>query len=231
MKRIAVMQPYFLPYLGYWQLLAAVDRFVVLDDVNFRPRAWINRNRMLNSGRPHWFTIPLIAASQNRLICELELVQDQLWRERMLRSFRQSYSKAPELRPTMAVLERVMACDKPSLSEFLLHSLQELLGHLLIETELVTTSRCYGNAGLRGEERLLDICRREGASHYLNAPGGRELYSASNFCNLGVSLEFLEPKLPAYSQGGSEPIPGLSIIDTLMFNNLAAVRRWVHLAA
>lgn len=229
MKRIAVMQPYFLPYIGYFQLMASVDRFVVFDDVNYITRGWVNRNRMLIDGRPHWFTLPLRDASQNRLICETTLLPERAWRDKLLRSFRLAYARAPGLVPTMALLERVLGCETLALDVFLLHSLQQLAEHLALDTEIVPSSRGYGNAGLRGQQRILDICSRERATSYLNAPGGQALYDAEAFAAAGVRLEFIAPRLPVYPQGRSEHVAGLSIIDTLMFNELAQVRSWVRL--
>src|SRR5512140_19777 len=104
MKSIAIMQPYFLPYIGYFQLMAAVDKFVVFDDVNYINRGWINRNRLLLNGGAHTFTVPLRGASQNKLICDIELAEDDGWRDKLLRTISQSYAKTPcyaEVAPLM----------------------------------------------------------------------------------------------------------------------------------
>lgn len=125
-KRLANMQPYFLPYIGYFQLMAAVDKFVIFDDVNYINRGWINRNCLLMNGKAHTFTVPLRAASQNKLICEIELLDEQHWRDKLLRTMYQAYGKAAYYKQTDGLLERVINYPTTKLDEFLLNSLCEI---------------------------------------------------------------------------------------------------------
>ncbi|TDP71387.1 WbqC family protein [Roseateles toxinivorans] len=224
-RRVAVMQPYFLPYIGYFQLMSAVDLFVVFDDVNYINRGWINRNRMLVGGGAHLFSVPLSGASQNRLICDIELVADGHWRERLLRTAGQAYARAPMRGRVLPLLERVIQCPAQRLDEFLLHSLQEVAAYLAISTEIRPSSRVYDNTHLKAQDRIIDICKRERAGTYVNAIGGRELYDAAEFARQGLELCFVRPRLEAYAQQGvSEPVPGLSILDVLMNNDVPTVR-------
>lgn len=225
MTSVAIMQPYFLPYLGYFQLIAAVDKFVVLDDVNFIQRGWINRNRILVNGAPHLFTLPLRGASQNRLICDLELVDDDLWREKFLRSLRQAYGRAPCYRHVSGILEQMLHYPSARLDLFLVNSLQLVMRYLALDTEVVSTSRVYGNAELSGEQRIIDICRREGASDYINPAGGTSLYQRAHFEQYGIALRFLHSRPVSYAQGKKEHISGLSIIDVLMYNAPSAIHQ------
>lgn len=225
MTSVAIMQPYFLPYLGYFQLIAAVDKFVVLDDVNFIQRGWINRNRMLMNGAPHLFTLPLRGASQNRLICDLELVGDGVWREKLLRSLRQAYGRAPCYAQVSGMLEQMLHFPSVRLDLFLLNSLQLVMRYLALDTAVVSTSRLYGNAGLSGEQRIIDICRREGASDYINPAGGVSLYQRAHFEQHGIALHFLNSRPVAYPQGKNQHISGLSIVDVLMYNAPSAVQQ------
>lgn len=224
MKTIAIMQPYFLPYLGYFQLIAAVDKFVVLDDVNFIQRGWINRNRMLMNGAPHLFTLPLRGASQNRLICDLELVDDGAWRNKLLRTLHQAYGRAPYYAQVSGMLDDMLGFPSVRLDLFLLHSLQLVMRYLGLDTALEPTSRSYGNAGLSGEQRIIDICRREGASDYINPIGGVGLYQGAHFEREGIALHFLQSRPVIYPQGKNQHISGLSIIDVLMYNAPVAVQ-------
>ena len=225
MKKLAIMQPYFLPYIGYFQLMAAVDKFVVFDDVNYINRGWVNRNRLLLNGVAHTFTVPLRGASQNRLICEIELADAQGWREKLLRTIRQAYRKAPCYAQVSALLESLINYPSLRLDEFLLNSLREIVRYLSLETEIVSTSRIYENAHLKGQERILDICRQEGAYIYINPIGGVDLYDRSSFAKHGLLLYFLRSRPVSYAQGKGEHVAGLSIMDVLMFNEPAAVRR------
>lgn len=224
MKAIAIMQPYFLPYIGYFQLMAAVDKFVVFDDVNFINRGWINRNRLLLNGAPHTFTLPLRGASQNRLICEIELDDNQEWRKKLLRTIRLAYGKAPFYFQVSALLESVINYPSIRLDEFLLNSLREVVRYLSLEVEIVSTSRIYGNAHLKGQERILDICRQEQASVYINPIGGVDLYDRASFSERELSLNFLRSRPVRYSQGKGEHVEWLSVMDVLMFNEPTAVR-------
>ena len=219
------MQPYFLPYIGYIQLLSAVSKFVVFDDVNYINRSWINRNRILLNGVVHTFTVPLRGASQNRLICDIELASDHIWRDKFMRTIRQAYGQAPCYEPAYALLERIVNYSSVRLDEFLLNSLREIVGYLSLKVEIVSTSRIYKNANLKGQDRILDICRKEKTDVYINPIGGVDLYDRVVFLEQDIQLYFLQSRQISYPQGNGEYIPWLSILDVLMFNDPPAVRQ------
>lgn len=224
-RRIAVMQPYFMPYLGYFQLMAAVDLWVVLDDVNFISRGWINRNRILLRGQSHLITVPLQKASQNRRICDIELALGKQWRERLWRTVAQAYARAPFRRSTMDLVQEILFFNASKLDEFLLFSLRRIACHLGLSTEIRISSRCYENAVLKAQDRIVDICARESAKVYVNAIGGCSLYAPDAFARQGVALRFLRPTLAPYPQVGvCDSIDGLSIVDVLMHNDIDRVR-------
>jgi len=225
MKKLAIMQPYFLPYIGYFQLMAAVDMFIVFDDVNFINRGWINRNRVLLNGAAHMFTVPLRGASQNKLIHEIELTDEQYWREKLLRTLHQAYGKAPWYGQVSILIEKLINHPTIRLDEFLLNSIREIAGYLSLEVEIVGTSRIYNNANLKGQTRILDICRQERADMYINPIGGVDLYDRTSFAQHELTLNFLQSRQTIYSQGKCEHIAWLSIIDVLMFNEPTAVRQ------
>lgn len=225
MRTIAIMQPYFLPYIGYFQLMAAVDKFVVFDDVHYINRGWVNRNRLLLEGAAHMFTVPLRGASQNRLICDIELVEEQDWRDKLLRTIRQAYVKAPCYAEVSALMERLINYPARRLDEFLLNSLREIASYLALEVEIGSSSRIYRNSQLSGQERILDICRQEQAGVYINPIGGEELYDRASFREQGVQLKFLRSRPVCYPQGNGEFVPWLSILDVLMFNPQPEARR------
>lgn len=218
------MQPYLLPYIGYFQLMAAVDRFVLFDDVNYIQRGWINRNRILLGGQPYMFTLPLRRASQNRLISEIERVDDPAWGERLLRTLHQAYARAPQYGAVAPLLESVLNHSALPLHDYLRHSLQAVHRYLGLRCELVPSSSVYGNAALKGQARILDICRQEGAVTYVNAMGGTALYETAVFAAQGVRLSFLKSRETRYEQWGGVHLPWLSIVDVLMFNTTTEVR-------
>lgn len=224
--KLAIMQPYAFPYLGYFQLAAAADRFLLFDDVACS-RCWINRNRLLDraTGEPWTFTIPLSGASRGGAIAALEIGGRPRWREKLLRRIEHEYAAAPHFATTWATLEPLLANPEPSLAKFLHKTVTTLFETLGIETELGATSELpYDNRALAGERRLVDICRREGASDYLNPEGGRELYGGANFAAAGVALHFVEHIERPYRQFGGDFVPRLSIIDAMMFCGPAELR-------
>jgi hypothetical protein len=222
---LAIMQPYLFPYIGYFQLMAAVDKFVVFDDVNYINRGWINRNRILLNAAAHTFTVPLQGASQNRLICDIELVNDSIWRDKLLRTLQLAYGKAPFYSLVSGLVESIIQYPGNQLDQLLLNSLREVNRYLGLEVEIVSTSRIYQNSHLKGQERILDICLKEQADIYINPIGGLELYEKAKFSEKGVQLFFLRSRPISYPQGQGEHVPWLSIIDVLMYNDPAAIRQ------
>ena len=229
MTRVAIMQPYLFPYIGYWQLLKAADCFVVYDDVNFITRGWINRNRILINGAPGMITLPLLQASQNRKINEIEIAPAAQWQRRMLRSVEMAYRKAPCFDRVFPVIEHILAHEDNNLAGFLSHQIQVLANFMGQSTRLVTSSQVYGNAQLTAQARILDICRHEGATCYINAQGGRSLYEPERFADANIDLRFIGMRVLAYRQRCEGFTPYLSIIDALM--EVGAEGIGPHLAA
>lgn len=223
--KLAVMQPYFAPYLGYFQLMAAVDRFVLLDDVSFINRGWINRNRILVGGREHLITIPLRGASQNQHINRIGLSDDAPWRAKLCKTVEQAYRKAPFYEETMPLVRDILACPESTLAPYLRFSLAALHAWLDLPCQIVPSSAMYEDEGYKGAARILDICRQERATVYINPPGGKHLYAPADFSARGVQLRFLKPRLDEYAQGGAPFTPGLSIIDVLMHRGRSATRQ------
>lgn len=222
------MQPYFLPYIGYWQLLAAVDKFVVLDDVNYIKKGWINRNRILVSGKPYSFTVPLMSASQNRLICDIFLVKEGRWQEKFLRTVSQSYCRAPFFETTFRMLEEVLSCDDVMLNRYLLSSINTVLKRLEVQVEIIESSRGFKNSHLGAQGRIIDICKNINASVYVNLIGGRGIYNSTTFKDNGIDLRFLKSHDIIYPQLDASFSPRLSILDIMMFNSTEKIKSFLH---
>ncbi|WP_461100991.1 WbqC family protein [Spirosoma koreense] len=221
---LAIMQPYFLPYIGYMQLMSAVDTFVLYDDVAFINRGWINRNRLLINGQEYLFTVPLKDASQNKRINEVQLADDPKWRSKLLKTIDQGYRKAPFYQTVMPLTENIVNFTTGSIAELVYNSLIELNQYLGIKTRLVQSSSVYNDADLKAQERILDICRQENATRYINPIGGTELYDKPTFTEAGIELNFIRTNRVEYPQFRNEFVPWLSIIDILMFNDPSAVQ-------
>ncbi len=214
--KLAIMQPYFFPYIGYWQLLGSVDRFVIYDDVNYIKGGWVNRNRILINGKPSYITAPLYQASYKKRICDISLQSSPVWREMMVTSIENAYRKAPSFSEIFPVIENIIYYETCNLADFLAHLLRTLATFLGINTEFTITSRCYQNSHLTGQDRVLDICKREGATTYINPQGGQALYDTEDFCRMGIDLHFIAMRHVPYTQRTTGFIPCLSVIDSLM---------------
>lgn len=217
------MQPYFLPYLGYWQLIAAVDVFVVYDTIKYAKKGWINRNRLLRNGAPAVFSLPLRAASDDLDIREREIAPE-FRSETLLAQVRGAYLRAPEFAPTFALLERIVGTDERNLFLFLERSIRLTCEHLGIGTGIRRSSVVSAGRDLRGQDRVLAICEAVGTDVYVNAIGGVELYSPEAFAARGMGLRFIRSWPTEYAQLGAPFVPNLSILDVLMFNPRTAVK-------
>jgi len=227
---LGIMQPYFFPYIGYFQLLAAVDRFVIYDDVTFIKQGWINRNRVLINGEAVFFTVPLAHKSSSTAIRDTTISdapEHRRWAEKLLKSFDNAYRRAPHFAETYPMLERVLSSATSRVAELAVESIRAVAERLEIRTPIVDTSSVYGNADLHGEDRVLAICRAAQATRYVNVQGGRELYSRERFAAEGVDLRFIQPRVIEYTQFGKAFVPWLSIIDVLMFNPVERVREYL----
>lgn len=218
------MQPYIFPYIGYFQLINAVDKFVIYDDVNFINKGWINRNRILNNGKDSLFSIPLKEASQNKLINEIEVNWDSAWKSKFLKTLEQCYKKAPFYQETLLIIEETFSIDHEPISKVIEYNLRLICGYLDIKTEIISSSAIYENTHLKAQERILAICLQEKATQYINPIGGLELYDKDFFEAKNINLNFIKSKSIEYPQFKNEFVPWLSIIDVLMFNSKEIVK-------
>jgi hypothetical protein len=218
-KTLAIMQPYFLPYIGYWQLMKYVDEFVVYDDIQFTKKGWIHRNRYLSNGKDQTFSLPLKKDSDFLNVVDRKLAGT--WdgeRDKLLRKIEGAYRKAPYFSEIMPVFEESITSKSHNLFEFIYDSLIVLKKELNIDTPIIESSKVSDSHKFRGKERVLDLCASRSADRYVNPIGGIDLYSKSDFRRNGVDLFFLSSDNIKYRQFGEEFFPNLSIIDVLMFN-------------
>lgn len=216
-------QPYFIPYIGYWQLINNADVFIICDDYNFIKGGWIHRNRLLNGSEPIYCNLTLDKASQNKMINETFIKEMDF--SKQLRGIECSYHKAPNFEEGYALMERIFACQDPNLAGFLANSIQVIADYLGMKTRFVKSSSLEGNSLLKREFRIYDFCERLGADTYVNAIGGTELYHAEEFAAHGLNLKFLKTNDIRYKQFDNDFVENLSILDVIMFNTKEEVRR------
>jgi len=204
--KIAIMQPYVFPYLGYFQLYNSVDLFISLEDVNYIRGGWINRNKIMVEGSPTYITFPIRDVSQNRTITQQYIYWDGIWNKKLLKKIRYAYGKEKHFDDIYPHIEILFSRHGPdSVSSFAMTCLTYIGDQLGITTK-TRWSLGYSKEN-KGQERLIDICKSEKADMYINAIGGKELYNPDDFYLEGIELRFIKR---------ADNENDLSIIDILM---------------
>lgn len=221
---LAIMQPYFMPYLGYWQLMNCVDTFVLFDDVNFINKGYINRNNILLKGGPHSFSIPIQGASQNKKINELYL-SDGNERKKILITISQGYKKSLNFDLIFPIISDIFNQESIGLVDFVENSIISVCRILEINTRIVKSSKI--DLQCTGFEKIIPLCKYFDASKYINPVGGINLYEKKDFLDNGIDLKFIQMIPLEYIQLHKNFHPNMSILD-LLFN--APKESWhIHL--
>ena len=240
--RLAIMQPYFMPYIGYFQAIAAVDKYILYSNLNFIKEAWMNRNRLLmRDGTTVLTTVPLRSKSSYTMIYDVEIDNSKPWRDKFLRTVQMCYSRKPYYDETYPLLVDLLTPDYRLLCDLNAATIVGIARHLGITTTIETDNSHYldmerllqdiesdysplpyleTTRPIRKVARVIEMCRREGADHFLNAIGGQQLYSKEEFAQYGIQLNFIQTFPITYRQDtkNGQFVPNLSIIDVLMNN-------------
>ncbi len=228
--KLAIMQPYFFPYIGYFQLINAVDKFIFYDDVNFIMKGWINRNRILLDNKSYLFSVPLQKASREKKINEIKISEEHFnkWKNKFYKTIERSYKKAPYFNDIFILIKKVLDENYASVSELAESGVKTISNYLNSKTYFENSSGKYSGINLKGSERIIEICKKEKCTEYINAIGGKKLYQKKNFENEGVKLKFIKTNEIKYKQFGNNFIPDLSIIDVLMFNSKKEIKKMLQ---
>lgn len=221
------MQPYFLPYLGYFQLIAACDCFVIYDNVQFIKNGWIERNRYLLDGEPKWFGVPLAKGSHTQAILE-KRISPHFQIEPLINKLAFAYRKAPYVEQTLTWLEALLKLPAQNIAEFNELALRSCCSLLKLNTPIVRASEWAPQSHAKAQERVIEVIQSVGGTCYLNPVAGGDLYDADGFAQAGYALQLLRPVLPSYAQHNHPFVPALSILDAFMFNDLNTVCGWVR---
>ena len=222
--KIGIMQPYFFPYIGYFQLINMVDKYVVFDTAYFANNKWGFRNRILINGAPGFFRVSTLKASQNKRFNEIIVSGDIEAKKKNIHALECAYKKAPHFPEVMPVLEQFLLADYDNLSAYNVASNRLICDFLGIKTEILLFSELGCDKDLKRQYRIFDVCRVLGGNEYINAIGGTELYDFEEFRENGIELAFLKPDDIMYPQFGGEFVPNLSIIDVMMFNSVPEIQ-------
>ena len=225
--KLGIMQPYFFPYIGYWQLINAVDVFVVYDNIQHTKKGWINRNRYLQNGKDAVFSISLKKDS-DFLDVKDRIISDDFNKIKLLNQIKEAYKKAPYFDQAFSHFKSVVSNNENNLFEYIFFSIKETCKYLNIETKIIKSSDIDINHGLKSQDKVLAICKNIGTNTYINTIGGQELYSKELFSEQGIDLKFIKTESIIYNQFDNEFVPWLSIIDVMMFNNQEEISKMLH---
>jgi hypothetical protein len=223
--RIGIMQPYFLSYLGYFQLIKACDKFVVYDNIKFTKNGWIRRNRMLLNNKDSMFSIPLKSDS-DFLNIDQRFIGDNFEKEKVkiLGQIKTSYNRAPFLNDVYPLIEDIFNYNETNLFNFILNSIIRVNAYLSIETPIIISSKIDMDHNLKGELRVIEIVKRLKGNAYINPIGGIELYKKEDFKANDIDLFYHKMKPIIYTQYDNDFIPSLSILDVMMFNDKPKIK-------
>jgi hypothetical protein len=224
--KLGIMQPYFLPYIGYWQLIKAVDKYVIYDDVQYIKGGWINRNRLLLNGNEFMFILILLGSSQNKLIKEIVVSENHY---KLLKTIEWAYKKAPFYFLVFPLIENIINYENKNLAKYIGNSLIKIATYLNLETEFIYSSEIKEkNSSFKGQKKIINICSVLNATEYINAIGGMELYDKTEFEIHNIKLSFLKPHPLEYKQFKNEFVPNLSILDIMMFNSAEEINEMLN---
>jgi len=230
MKTCGGMQPYLFPYLGYFQLINAVDIFVISDDVQYIKQGWVNRNYILSNRKPLLFTFSVKKDIMTKNMNQRSYSEGTYnsTRDKFLRTLFHSYRKAPYFKEVNELITEILSYEDHNVSEFNTNSLKKLCNYMNINTQFVLSSSLEKEKGLRGQETVIATNKLLGVRCCINAIGGLELYSPEKFEESGIKLKFIKMNKIKYCQFNGQFIPNLSIIDVLMFNSEEEVERLLN---
>jgi hypothetical protein len=224
--KIAIMQPYFLPYIGYFQLINAVDKFVVYDNIEYTKKGWINRNRFLLNKNTYYFTIPLKHDSDYLFIKERSIAND-FKPKKIIAQINNAYRNAPFYNKVMPIFELIIYYEKKKLFDYIFNSVLLICEYLEIKTNLIVSSSLNINHSLKSQEKVIAICKETGTKEYINSKGGIELYNKNDFLKENIILNFLKTNDIQYKQFDNEFIQNLSILDVCMFNSKEQIQKYL----
>ena len=225
--KLAIMQPYFFPYIGYFQLINAVDTFVFYDDVNFIKGGWINRNRILINNKPKYINAQLIKPSSFSQIKDIDINNNF---NKLLKTIEQNYKKATYFNEVFHLIKNSINSENiKTISDLNINLIRQLLDYLEINTKIeVSSSKYFDTKKIGRTERIIELCKRNNANTYINAEGGKSIYKKDEFIKEGIELFFMKSNEIIYKQFDKEFSPNLSIIDVLMFNSKGEVKKMLE---
>ncbi|MEG0431523.1 MAG: WbqC family protein [Anaerovoracaceae bacterium] len=228
--RVALMQPYFFPYLGYYQLINSVDEFVIFDNAQYVRRSWMNRNKILNEQKESSFiTVPISKSPRKTKIKDVIIDHHTNWQEKISHQLFY-YKNAPYYHDVLDFLNECFLDNSGNLSDFNTSLLRKTCALFSIDTNITILSQRFPTIDRAdaADEWGIAVSQSLDATEYINAIGGKEFYSEQKYTDHGLKLKFINPILTPYEQYKNQFIPGLSIIDVMMFNDKNIIKDMVE---
>lgn len=226
---VAIMQPYFFPYIGYWQLLNTVDTFIIYDNIEFTKKGWFHRNNFLMNGEKTLFSIPLKKDSDYLDVVERYLSDDSKKEiTKIIRQLDNVYRKAPYFKTVFPLIKNLFDCNEKNLFKYIYNSIKQLSDYLEIDTKIIISSSLNIDHSLKGQDKVIALNKSVNATKYINSIGGIKLYDFEKFKQEKIELFFLKSNIPRYKQFDNEFVPYLSIIDILMFNDKDSIKKQLN---
>ena len=223
------MQPYIFPYIGYWQLINAVDTFVVYDNIQYSKKGWFNRNNILLNNKKTIFTIPLKKDSDSLDVVD-RVLADSSYKQilKILAQIKSSYRKTPYFNEVFPIIEDVLLNKEANLFKYLYYSILKICDYLEITTKIIISSDINIDHSLKSQYKVIALNKALESTQYINPIGGIELYNTDSFKKEKIELKFLESDIPQYQQFSGDFIPYLSIIDIMMFNSKSEIKEMLE---
>jgi hypothetical protein len=222
--KLAIMQPYFLPYIGYFQLINYADVFVIYDDVSFIKGGWINKNRFKINSINKQLSLPLIAASSNKVINEIRISSSSRLMNKMLKTFQENYRKCPHYSDINDLLSISIPFYEELLVNYLKRQIEWVCSYLEIKTKILLSSDLGIERELEASDRIIQICKKLNADTYVNPIGGRSLYNSEHFIDRKIKLEFLESIPVTLNRSLLSEEGRLSILELLMYKSKEEIK-------
>lgn len=225
--KLAIMQPYFMPYLGYWQLINVVDSFVIYDNIEYTKNGYIRRNNYLLNGKSKTFSLSLKKDSDYLNICE-RVLSENFDKNKLLNQISASYKKAPYYDTVFELLKKIVFYSDDNLFNYIFNSIYIICDYLDIKTKLIISSTIEINHELKCQNKVLAFCDYFKCEKYISATGGKHLYSYADFSRNNCKLIYIKIGDIKYKQFDDNFVPNLSIIDVLMFNSKDDIKQMLN---
>jgi hypothetical protein len=229
-QSVAIMQPFFFPYLGYFSLMKHTDNWIVFDDIRYSNQAWGNRNRILKHPEGWaWINVPVKDHKRETFYSNI-LIQNEInWKRKIINQFEYYKIHAPFYKDVLKIIQEVFSEDFSHLVDLNIHAMKKVCEYLKIDFKYTKFSEM--NLGINSVQHpgqwALEICKAIKSTNYVNPCEGHPIYDKKEYDDAGISLQFIINRVSPYDQKRAEFEARLSIIDVMMWNSVERVNELI----